>query len=514
MELNDAVRRVLGQHRWLILGCVAIGICAALLLHLGDKQTYTAQTRFSLDAEDPETQSESAAIADTAKAIATSPLQVRRAIADAEVTGRDAVEVARHVSIRALGTSGVLQLSVSDARPRPAAAIANALTGRVISTRLTVKDGQLQQVTGDLTRRIDALNSKLGGLDAEIEALGGSPAAADSADPAASSRLRDLLRQRDALTQQRSVLESERVRALSTDALRPTPSIISPASVPREPDSSRRLPDMVLGGLLGLIFGVGLAALIESLRPTLVGSDALAREFDTPLIGALPRSDGANDRLEDVIAVAARLRLAAKAAGVRNIGLLPTRRDLDLESLAARLDAASAAAPALASVVGSGAGPRAEAVPDGPTFRIRPFDIRDSAMSSNRGGTGLVLVSPTTLKKTELDEIKHLLRMSPGPLVGLLTYTPAHDHQTAIGDDHAFVPDEHILDRDDHTSLRYDHTFDPHGHSSLRDNHISDPDDTFFPDDDTADPDDPTFLPDKHTFDADDHPIKPYDRSN
>jgi uncharacterized protein involved in exopolysaccharide biosynthesis len=498
MELNDAVRRILGQHRWLILSCVAIGICVAVLLQLGESQTYTAQTRFSLDAEDPESHAESTSIADTAKAIATSPLQVKRAIADAGVTGRDAAKVAEDVSIRALGTSGVLQLSVSDERPRPAAAIANALTERVISTRLTVKDGQLQQVTGDLTRRIDGLNRRLASLDAEIESLGVSPADANAANPAASPMLRDLLRRRDALTQQLSVLESERVNALSTDALRPTPSIISPATPPRDPDPSRRLPDMVLGGLLGLILGVGLAALIEALRPTFVGSDVLAREFDTPLIGALPRLDGGDDRLEDVIAIAARLRLAAKAAGVRDVRLLPARRDLDLQILAPRLDAA--AAPALASVVGSDAEYEGAAVTDGTTFRIRPFDIRDSALSSNRGGTGLVLVSPTALKKTEIDEIKHFLRMSPGPLVGLLTYTPTRDDDTA--DDHTFIPDEHILDPDDHTFIRDEHTSDPD-------------DNTFFPDDHTSDPDDRTFLPDKHAFDADDdHPFKPYDRSN
>lgn len=444
MELNDAVRRILGQHRWLIIACVGLGVCAAVLMHLGDTKTYTAQTRFTLDTEDPETSSESTSIADTAKAIATSPVQVKRAIASARVTGRDPIEVAEEkVSISALGTSGVLQLSVTDAKPRPATAIANALTERVISTRLAVKDGQLQQVMSDLTRRIDALNLKLSDLSTEIEALGGSPLPDGSAESAGSEKVRDLLRQRDEITQQRTVLESERIRALSTDALKPTPSIISPATAPRHPDSSRRLPDMVLGGLLGLIFGVGIAALIESFRPTLVGSDALANEFDTPLIGALSRSDGSTDHVEDVIAIAARLRLAAKARGVRDIGLLPIRRNLDVRRLAELLDEHSVAAPVLASVVGSPAGPQAETViEDIARCRIRPFDVRSSTLGRNGRATGLVLVSPTAIKKTELDEIKHLLRMSPGPVVGLITYASAHDDRRVKPDEQTHDPDE------------------------------------------------------------------------
>jgi uncharacterized protein involved in exopolysaccharide biosynthesis len=426
VELNDALRRVFGQHRALIVAFVVLGLVLAGLMHMGDSRTYTASTRFALDTEDPETQAESASIADTAKAIATSPLQVKGAIARARATGRDPVATAKnHVSIRALGSSGVLQLSVTDPNPRAAAAISNALAERVINARLKVSSGQLKQVVGDLTQRIDEVNQSLASLDAKIDSLGAQGVGVASGEPVG-KELRDLLTQRDSLSQQRSVLESERVRALSTDALRPAPTIISPATAPRHADPSGRLPDMVLGALLGLILGVGLAALVETLRPTLVGGEALARELDTPLIGTLSGSKDRGQRLEDVVGVVGRLQLAARARNVRNIGLVAARRDIDLEGLAQRMDAVWFDAPLIASLVGgNGAEHEAEeGPPSSPEFHVRPFSVRQLAMS-NGGGMGLALVSPPTLKKTELDEVMHLLRMSPGPLVGVITYESA-----------------------------------------------------------------------------------------
>jgi hypothetical protein len=320
---------------------------------------------------------------------------------------------------------------VSAPDPRAAAAISNALAERVINSRLRVSSGQLNQFLRDLGQRISDVNRKLAAVDRRIDGIsadGGLTAA--SGDARSTEDLRDLLTRRDGLTQQRTVLESERVRALSTDALRPAPSIISPATAPREPDPSKRLPDIALGALLGLILGAGLAALVEALRPTLVGGEALARELDTPLIGTMTGSTQA-DRIEDVVAVMGRLQLAARAKGVENIGLVAAQRGLDLDDLAKRMDAVWFDGAVLTSLVGArGVEAGAEAgPPSGTSARVRPFNAQQLALS-NGGGTGLVLVSPPTLKKTELDDVMHLLRMSPAPLVGVITHAPEEPRRT------------------------------------------------------------------------------------
>ena len=385
MELNEAGRRIFGQHWRLILGLVLAGIAAAALLHGGSVSTYTASTRLVLDTQDPKSRAESTSIADTAKAIATSPSQVRGALEDAHVTGRDPIDLAKHhVSIGALGTSAVLQLSVSDRNPRVAAAVATTLAARVIRARLDVSNGQLQRVLGQLDQRIEGLNRQIAGVE--------SPAL------------------RLSLGQQRSVLEGERVSLLSTEALRPKPSIISPATLPTHADSSHWLPYLVLGALLGLVLGVGGAGLLETIRPTLVGSDALARAFETPLLGSLRREDDA----DGLRRITPRLFVAAEVAGVGTVNLVATDPDVDLSRLANGLEAAPADA----------FGPPRNPRDTQPGLRIRPFNLRDSSPEVP-GGVGLVVVSPTALKKTELMDVSHLLNVASLPLLGLLTYSPS-----------------------------------------------------------------------------------------
>ena len=385
MELNEAGRRIFGQHWRLILGLVLAGIAAAALLHGGSVSTYTASTRLVLDTQDPKSRAESTSIADTAKAIATSPSQVRGALEDAHVTGRDPIDLAKHhVSIGALGTSAVLQLSVSDRNPRVAAAVATTLASRVIRARLDVSNGQLQRVLGQLDQRIEGLNRQIAGVD--------SPAL------------------RLSLGQQRSVLEGERVSLLSTEALRPKPSIISPATLPTHADSSHWLPYLVLGALLGLVLGVGGAGLLETIRPTLVGSDALARAFETPLLGSLRREDDA----DGLRRITPRLFVAAEVAGVGTVNLVATDPAVDLSRLANGLEAAPADA----------FGPPRSPRDPHSGLRIRPFNLRDSSPEVP-GGVGLVVVSPTALKKTELMDVSHLLNVASLPLLGLLTYSPS-----------------------------------------------------------------------------------------
>lgn len=224
MELGEAFRRIVGQHVWLIACLVIAGLVAAALVHQGASKTYTSSTRLVLDTQDPKSRSEAAAIADTGQAIATSPAQVRSALSRAHVR-RDPPEVAaNHVSVRPLGTSGVLELSVSDRDRQDAQAIANALAVQVISTRRHVSDGELQQVLGTINQQLDDLDRAISSLDARVAS--GSAQASQAAAG-----------QRDVLVQRRAALESDRVSLLSAAARQPAVSSRSTATPPR---SSRR----------------------------------------------------------------------------------------------------------------------------------------------------------------------------------------------------------------------------------------------------------------------------------
>jgi capsular polysaccharide biosynthesis protein len=415
MELHDVTRRIVGRYWWLIALLVVAGALAAASSRTGEK-TYTASARIVLDTQDPTTRVESAAIADTVKAIATSPAQVRAALRDAHVT-RNPLDVAEHhVSVSGLGSSSVVKVSVSDRSKFVAADVANALAARVIETRRQVSSGGVPQEVAALTKRIDDVSAKISSADAAIDRL--SVAVASEPNATAANQLRAKRdaaeRQRDFLAQQRSVLESERVNILGAYALRPKPSIISRASAPVAADASGVWPYAVLGALLGLILGAGLAALIETVRPTVVGGNAVARELDAPLLGTVSgRFDDAFP--EELAPVAARIRLAADAVGVDDVVVLPVKGDIDVRPLVKNLKRATR----------KGFGGAGEAPAHGrPVTRILAADLESPPVIDERRTTGLVLLSPTGLAKSDLVDIGHLLRVTPLPLLGLIVYRP------------------------------------------------------------------------------------------
>jgi capsular polysaccharide biosynthesis protein len=441
MELNEVVHRIFGQHWRLIAVFIALGVGIPLLLHLRDAPSYTASARVVLDTRDPESRAEATAIVDTAKAIATSPSQVRDALKNVGVTDRNPTNVANHhVSVQGLGGSGVFELSVSDRDPRIAAVIANGLAAQVIRGRLASTGAEAELLKG-LDQKISDLAARIAYLDAQItsfnERISRAPT---SAAAAALGSDRDRAQRLQAtLVQQKAAAETERNSAVSTDAQRPRPTILSRALTPVSADASRLPADLVLGALAGFILGIGLAGLIETFRPTLVGSDALARELHAPVLGMLPREPEAEASLAKASDIAARVGLAAEATALKYVALLAGGPPVDLGPLAGclqaefPLDTPAPAQEATRQAFVSDWGGSVAGVPvASPTLslsrkirgelRIQPFSLEKGSVN-NGSPAGLILVLPTAIKKAELTEVGHLLTVVHMPLLGVITYS-------------------------------------------------------------------------------------------
>lgn len=416
MELNQAARRIVGQHWLLIVICVLGGAVAAAVVHIGGTKTYTATARLVLDTQDPKSRAESMAIADTGRAIATSSSQVGAALAASNIVNRDPIEVGeKHVSVSALGTSAILKLSVSDRDPRIAAVIANALAARVIQTRLDASNGRAAQTRGDLERRIAALSQQI--VKSGVEA-------------------------RQVLLQQRGALESELAVVMASNVTRPAPLVISRAATPTRADASQIPTDAALGAVLGLILGIGLAGLAELIRPTLVGGTALAEEMGTLFLGALPQEPSR---------VMTGLRLATRAADVRDVGLIAVGNYVDLETIAGGLEAmdakvepisngASGAATSAAHTDGESNGEAKRVTAMRQTLesrrgqpldsrrkprtagalQIRPYTLNNGS-ARTKDATGLILVTREAVSKSDLDEAGQLLSITGLPVLGLIT---------------------------------------------------------------------------------------------
>jgi capsular polysaccharide biosynthesis protein len=407
LELGEVIGRIFGRHKKLIVALVLAGLLAGFAIHLDDAPRYSASARLVLDTSDPEDQAQSGVIADTTRAIASGPSLVREALATIGVR-RDATELARrHVSVQALGSSGVMQLSVTDSDPEVAVALANAIAESVIRTRLQVTAGEAASVVRSLDKQITLFQQQISDLDARIDQAGGAAASGQ------------LVRRREALEQRMSQLESERASVQTTRALRPKADVLDAASPPAQQLPGRRLPDLVLGGLLGLLLGVGAAAMVESLRPTLVGRTAIARGTEAPVLAELvgpPQRRGHRHGwvAADVAEAAMHVELVAVAAGVQQVRLMALDRQVDLSNLV--------------QILGDSLKTATVQQADMPTARRRRPGARaelepEALQSEGEGGRiGLVLVAPTVLKLADLDPVKDFLTISGWPLLGVIVY--------------------------------------------------------------------------------------------
>ena len=178
MELSEVIGRIFGRHRKLIALLILAGLLAGFAIHLGDAPQYSASARLVLDTSDPEDQAQSGVIATPP---GPSPPAPRWSATRWQKIGarRDATEMARrHVRVQALGSSGVMQLSVTDSDPEVAMALANAIAEAVIKARLQVTAGQAVTVVRQLDQQLDRLQQQISDLDARIDG-----AAIDGARP-------------------------------------------------------------------------------------------------------------------------------------------------------------------------------------------------------------------------------------------------------------------------------------------------------------------------------------------
>lgn len=399
MGLQEVIRRVVLGHWYVIVFFVLAAFGVVMVIHLSEPATYTASTRLVLDAPAPQSVGEAQALSDGAKAIVTSPSHIVAALKAAGVA-RDPVKVEQNIALVPVGTSGVLQLSVTDTSPAVSAAITNALADDLIQTRLAVSPAAriaaLDSRINTLNDRITAIDEQVATLEGQLAAISVNPGDATTAAVQAQildDRIAAYSSERSALTQQELQLESERNNLVSSGS-ESTPAVIDRATPPTHPDPSRLPIDLALALVIGLVLGTGAASMLEIFGPSLSGADAIASTLGLPVLGTLPDEDGT---------IADRLTLGARAADVEAIELVAMGHVTGLPALAKALSAAG----------------------------LTVFTLEDAGKTATGGPPGrsaLVLVAPERVRKSAIGPAKNLLAVSERPVLGLLVNAPRRVH--------------------------------------------------------------------------------------
>jgi capsular polysaccharide biosynthesis protein len=387
MDLNQAARRILVRHWAVILLLVLVGIAVPLALHRMEEPSYQASARFTIGSWDTRDGQEAGALADTGLALATSRAVMERAL-EASGFERDLAQLAEAIQVAPVGSSGVLELTVVDAGPRAAAAIADALAEEVVLVRDEAVFGENRETIAALDERITALSAQI--------------ALAEEQAVAAAARLADvgpIALRHDELVAQRSQLVDERQQLIQTLATTAAPRIVDPAALYGTAQPSVLHIRLAIGALLGIILGVALAATLEAWRPTLTGP-AIARHLGAPLLARLPRPPWNNLRVRSPW-LANYLTLAADAVGVRSVQLVPVGSWVNVAGLAESLDDETV-------------GPRVTALGLGRSGQDVHPPLRES---------GLVAVVPDVVKGTgPFEDLLRHAELTRQPIVGVITY--------------------------------------------------------------------------------------------
>ncbi len=417
MELSEAFVRIVGRHLILIALLVGCGLLGGGLLHGGDPTEYSATVRLALGTGDPSNQAQSTVVGDTARALATGPGLVGDALRTVGAR-RDPVSTAlHHVDAQVLGSSGVVSLSVSDTNAAVAIALANAIGDEVVRAHEDMVHGRDAATLDRVQTDIAQTERSIASLDTHIKAVGPlfdviQPIGGMSLSERPWAEPNQLLRERADLVQGLLSLNSERASVEAARALHAQDVIVDRAAAPAERVPGQLVPYLALGGLLGLALGVGLAATLETLRPTLVGRNAIARTLGAPVLAEI-RGDVLSEA--DIAEAAIHIELAAAGAHVRRVALLAPSRAFNLRPLADHL--APSVSELTLHVVGQ-AGPFVAA--GGPASPPRPAEDLGAWPPATDGSTGVVLVTPKAIRLAELTRTVEFFTISGWPLIGLI----------------------------------------------------------------------------------------------
>lgn len=179
------------------------------------------------------------------------------------------------------GTTDIVEVTAEHGEPQRAAALADAYADAYLAFKRQQAVDELSAAAAEVGAKIAALQSEVDALEAEIAQREGVEA-------------ETLLRRRDQLVAQQALFRQTLDELQVDSALRSGGAqLVAHSEIPDEPVSPQPLRNGVLGGVVGLLLGVGLAFLVDHLDDTLRDTDDFGRVTEgVALMGVIPAVAG------------------------------------------------------------------------------------------------------------------------------------------------------------------------------------------------------------------------------
>lgn len=401
VTVEELFRRIVRAHLAVILVCLLVPVVVVGVVDARRPPSWTGVVRIQVKSAAPGSTTEADAMSSRVLALATTPSLIEQALAKAQLR-RDPTEISRHrVTAERLGSAPIVELQIVDPSQSGAGRLVVALAGQVASfmndasTRHTTKvlddlDAQVAQAEAKQSTMIDNLTTTLGRRPRATAML---------RIQMAGRNLSQLLSQRNALR----LAAAQRDPVVVIDGAHP--------SVTRQPSA---LPaQTALAGLLGLVLGLAVAVVIETLRPRLAGPRALARRLDAPLIGSTDMAEAALANAVD---------LAARRQGVETVVVMGV--EAKDAAIVEHVIGGASTEPRLPLSEGipapRGAKPSGRRFdPDVDATGVRLKDLSSVGVADEHTA-GVLVVSGGNARSERVEALEDLLKAMRWPVVGIV----------------------------------------------------------------------------------------------
>jgi len=313
---------VVNRRKWLIVAATVLVAAVAVALSLAQTPMYRGTAAVLLQGDDAERRLGSSQQLDPR--IDQNRVETEIGVIESNLVERAVEEeLGREpdVSVSAVGETDIVEISATSPEPEEAAEEANLYAQTYVQWKRQRTIDDLLAAQETVQAEIDSLETELEDLESPLADMEGALFAADTESERADIRAEmetfeeGITAQRNAIQNALALYRSELSSLQVSQRITRTggAQIISEAQVPEEPFEPQPLRNGVLGIVVGLMLGVGLAFLRETLDDRVRSREQLERITGWTTVGLIPVIERAKDGEHDLATLEAPTSPAAEA---------------------------------------------------------------------------------------------------------------------------------------------------------------------------------------------------------